>query len=633
MTDTNAEPFILYSVADGVGTITLNRGAQLNPISHGPHSMQRAIIDTLVQADSDDSVGCVVITGSGRAFSSGGDVASGGPPATGLDWYWFLTEEDVDNERIRELRKPVIGAINGMCFGAAFMMAAHFDILIASNTARFGLIETRFGGTGAEALNYLVGPQWAKFLALSGELITAAKAKEIGLVLEVVTPEDLLSKAHDLARRIAAMPRDTMVMNRRLINTGMNLSGWKAQKEAGIAFNAATNSCFGRHTAWNGERFADLREQGWKRFKEVRDAPFTTPWLDSGSPQRPAGARHQASDPSKEHTMTQTFPAIVIDNTADGPAAALKELTLADLPDRDVLVKVSHSSLNYKDGLALSGNRSKVARTLPMVGGIDLAGTVVESRSENWKPGDAVVVNGWGMSESHWGGYTQYQRVEEGWLTRLPTAFTPQQAMAIGTAGYTAALCVDTLERWGALPTDGEVLVTGAAGGVGSVAVALLAAIGFRVTASTGRPETHAYLKTLGAENIIARDELTGEGRPLQKERWACAIDSVGSATLVNVLAQTRYGGAVAACGLAGGADLHATVLPHILRGVALLGVDSVMAPAARREAAWTRLARDLKPELLADMTQVAPMSQIINRAPDILAGKIQGRIVVDVAK
>lgn len=274
------EPFVLYTVSDGVGTITLNRPSRLNPISHGPNSMQRAIVDCLEQADGDDSVGCVVITGAGRAFSSGGDVASGKKrPETGLDWYWFLTEEDIDNERIRELRKPVIGAINGMCYGAAFMMSLHFDIRLASTDARLGLIETRFGGTGAEGLNYLVGPQWAKFLSLSGELVTAEKAKEIGLVLEVFPPDQLMVKAVDLARRIASMPRDTMIMNRRMINTGMNMTGWKAQKEAGLAFNAATNTT--QHRAWNGETFAALKQRGWQEYKAVRDAPFTTPWFDT----------------------------------------------------------------------------------------------------------------------------------------------------------------------------------------------------------------------------------------------------------------------------------------------------------------------------------------------------------------
>ncbi|HKP24477.1 MAG TPA: enoyl-CoA hydratase/isomerase family protein [Dongiaceae bacterium] len=271
---------VLYSFADGVATITLNRPTRLNAISHGPNSVQRTIIEMLTAADTDDAVGCVVITGAGRAFSSGGDVSSGTKLENGLDWYWFLLEEDVDNERIRELRKPVIGAINGICYGAAMMMAAHFDMLIASDDARFGLIETRFGGTGAEALNYLIGPQWAKFMALSGEMLDARKAKEIGLVIEVVPPAQLMAKAQDLGRRIAAMPRDTMIMNRRLINTGMNLSGWTAQKQAGLAFNAVTNSCFKEHRAWNGERFVDLMQQDWKKYKEVRDAPFKQSWFD-----------------------------------------------------------------------------------------------------------------------------------------------------------------------------------------------------------------------------------------------------------------------------------------------------------------------------------------------------------------
>jgi enoyl-CoA hydratase/carnithine racemase len=277
------EPQVLYSAADGVATITLNRPSLLNPINHGPASVQRTIVDMLATADADDGIGCVVITGAGKAFSSGGEVRSIKPPVTGLDWYWFLTEEDVDNERIRELRKPVIGAINGICYGAALMMAAHFDMLIASSEARFGLIETRFGGTGAEALNYLIGPQWAKFMALTGEMLTAQKAKEIGLVLEVVPPGALLARAYDLARRIVAMPRDTMIMNRRLINTSMNLSGWTAQKQLGLAFNATTNSCFGEHRAWNGERFSDLMARDWKTYKEVRDAPFKQSWLDSKS--------------------------------------------------------------------------------------------------------------------------------------------------------------------------------------------------------------------------------------------------------------------------------------------------------------------------------------------------------------
>jgi len=329
--------------------------------------------------------------------------------------------------------------------------------------------------------------------------------------------------------------------------------------------------------------------------------------------------------------MSDTFPAIVIEDVDGKPRAGFKDLTLADLPDNDVLVEVAFSSLNYKDGLAVSG-KQKIARKPPMIAGIDLSGTVVESRSAAWKPGDKVVVNGWGMSETQQGGYTRYQRVKSEWLVRLPDAFSLEQAMAIGTAGYTSALCVDALEDYG-IDRNGEVLVTGAAGGVGSVAIALLAKAGYKAIASTGRAETHPYLTELGAAGFIDRAELQEKGAPLQKERWAGGVDSVGTTTLVNALSQTRYGGAVAACGLAGGADLPGTVLPHILRSVALLGVDSVMAPHAKRERAWARLARDLDPALLAKITSVEPMSKLPELALQILAGQVRGRVVIDVSK
>jgi len=327
------------------------------------------------------------------------------------------------------------------------------------------------------------------------------------------------------------------------------------------------------------------------------------------------------------------FMAMLIEEIDGKARSVLKPLTLADLPDDDVLVEVAYSGLNYKDGLALCGNRNKVARKLPMVGGIDLAGTVVESRAPQWRPGDAVVLNGFGLSESHWGGYTRYQRVKAEWLLRLPQAFSLEQAMAIGTAGYTAALCIDALADRGLTPAGGEILVTGAAGGVGSVAIALLAKAGFAVTAATGRPQSHDYLRALGATQFLDRAALQEKGGPLQKERWAGAVDTVGSSTLVNLLAQTRYGGAVAACGLAGGMDLNGTVLPHILRSVALLGVDSVMTPMARRERAWQRLARDLDPATLGRMTRVEPMSNLPQLAEAILAGQTQGRVVIDVTR
>lgn len=329
--------------------------------------------------------------------------------------------------------------------------------------------------------------------------------------------------------------------------------------------------------------------------------------------------------------MSETFTAIVVDTVDGKPKAGFRQLTLDDLPDHDVLVEIAYSTLNYKDGLAVSG-KGRIARRTPMVAGADLAGTVVSSRSPLWKPGDKVVLNGFGMSETEWGGYSRFQKVKAEWLMALPDAFTLEQAMVIGTAGYTAALCVNAMEDWGVIkPGDGEVLVTGAAGGVGSVAVSLLAAKGYRVAASTGRPETHDYLASLGASAFVDRASLAEKGAPLQKERWSGAVDSVGSTTLANVLSQTVYGGAVAACGLAGGADLPATVLPHILRGVALLGVDSVFAPMAKRERAWRTLADHLDRAHLAALTTVEPMSKLPELADAIVAGQIRGRVVIDV--
>ena len=330
--------------------------------------------------------------------------------------------------------------------------------------------------------------------------------------------------------------------------------------------------------------------------------------------------------------MSDSFTAMVIDTVDGKQQAGFRQLTLADLPDHDVLVEVAFSTVNYKDGLALSGN-GRIARRTPMVGGIDLAGVVVESRSDKWVAGDKVVLNGWGLSETEWGGYSRYQRVKAEWLIALPQEFSLEQAMAIGTAGYTAALCVNALEDWGTIGVDDrEVLVTGAAGGVGSVAVSLLASKGYKVTASTGRPETHDYLASLGASGFVERAALSEKGGPLQKERWAGAVDSVGSTTLANVLSQTVYGGAVAACGLAGGADLPATVLPHILRNVALLGIDSVMAPVAKRLRAWQILGQHLNPLHLQALTRIEPMSALPKIAEDIVAGRIRGRVVVEIS-
>jgi acrylyl-CoA reductase (NADPH) len=322
------------------------------------------------------------------------------------------------------------------------------------------------------------------------------------------------------------------------------------------------------------------------------------------------------------------FKAIIIDKTDAGQAARIDTLDDSDLPAGNVTVQVEYSTVNFKDGLAITG-AIPLIQSFPMVPGIDFAGVVEASDHPEWKAGDRVVLNGWGVGERHWGGLAGKARVNGDWLVRLPDAFTTRQAMAIGTAGYAAMLCVLRLEKLGVKPGDGEVIVTGASGGVGSVAIAVLSKLGYRVAASTGRPEGADYLKALGAAEIIDRNTLAEPGGPMQAERWAGAIDTVGSHTLVNVCAQMRYGGIVAATGLAQGIDLPATLYPFILRNVTLSGVDSVMAPRGDREEAWSRLARDLDPAKLESMIREIALEDVIPSAGDILQGKVRGRIVV----
>ena len=325
------------------------------------------------------------------------------------------------------------------------------------------------------------------------------------------------------------------------------------------------------------------------------------------------------------------FKALLLTQTDDGKTnAALTQLDDAQLPPGEVLVQVSHSTLNYKDGLAVTG-KAPVVRTWPMVPGIDFAGTVIESSDARYRAGDAVLLNGWGVGETHWGGLTQKARVKADWLLPMPAGMTAERAMAIGTAGYTAMLCVMALQAQGVTPGRGPVLVTGANGGVGSIAIALLSRLGFEVHASTGRLNEAEHLKALGATELIDRATLSAPGKPLQKERWAAAVDSVGSHTLANVCASLRYGGVVAACGLAQGMDLPTTVAPFILRGVTLAGVDSVMAPYARRAKAWGRLATELPAQVLADNTATITLDEAPATAARLLAGQVRGRVVVDV--
>ena len=327
--------------------------------------------------------------------------------------------------------------------------------------------------------------------------------------------------------------------------------------------------------------------------------------------------------------MADTFTALVLRETDDGHVGALEQLTDADLPDGDVTLAVDYSSLNYKDGLALAG-RNRIVRSYPMVPGIDLTGTVVASDSPDWQVGDEVVSTSFGVGERFWGGYAQRQRVRSEWLVRRPSGMSASTAMAIGTAGLTSMLCVMALEDAGTRPEDGPIVVTGAAGGVGSVAVAVLASLGYEVIAVTGRPEQHDYLRELGASGFLSRAEMSEPPRPLESETWAGAIDTVGSTMLAKVLAQMKFRSTVAACGLAGGADLPTTVMPFIIRAVRLQGVEAVTAPIPMREAAWARLVTDLPADAIDAITEVVPLSELLERGPSILDGQVRGRWVVD---
>jgi acrylyl-CoA reductase (NADPH) len=328
--------------------------------------------------------------------------------------------------------------------------------------------------------------------------------------------------------------------------------------------------------------------------------------------------------------MSENFQAIVIDKTAEGQKVEFRRLTDADLMAGDVTIAVEHSTVNYKDGLAITG-KAPIIRRYPLIPGVDFSGTVIVSAHKDFKPGDKVVLNGWSVGESHHGGYAARARVSGDWLVPIPENFSTADAMAIGTAGFTAMLAVMALEEQGVKPADGDVVVTGAAGGVGSMATSLLAKLGYRVTASTGRLSEERYLKSLGAANVIDRNEFATPVKPLGKMRWAGAIDSVGSITLANLISQTNYGGTVAACGLAQGSDLPTTVMPFILRGVKLVGIDSVHCPKPKRLAAWQRLASHLDKAKLAAMSAHVKLADVPRIAADIVEGKVRGRIVVDV--
>ncbi|MEE2704562.1 MAG: MDR family oxidoreductase [Pseudomonadota bacterium] len=329
--------------------------------------------------------------------------------------------------------------------------------------------------------------------------------------------------------------------------------------------------------------------------------------------------------------MADKFKALMITNEKGNYKSNFELVSLKDLPDYPVLIDVAYSTVNYKDGLAITGKGGKVVRNFPMIGGVDLSGTVVESNSDKFSQGDRVLVNGWGLSETHWGGFSQKQRINPDYLTKVPESFSLQEVMAIGTAGYTAMLCILALEDMNITPEKGKIIVTGASGGVGSISIAVLAKLGYDVVACTGRLEEEDYLRSLGAKEVIDRNNLNREAKPLERSRWAGAVDSVGSKILSTILSETMEGGVVTACGNAAGIDLPTNVLPFILRGVSLLGINSNTCPSERRNQAWKRLEVDLNRKTLLDMTSVETFDRLPAIANDIVNGKIRGRVVIDV--
>lgn len=611
--------FIICDQADGVAEITLNRPDKLNALGFGPGSNRAELVTALQRADADPEVGAILLRAAGRAFCAGGDL-EGLPPAVTPADHLAMGEMLNDFHRaVRETRKPVIAAVHGLCLGAGLGLIAQCDIVLLGDDARLGLVEGRIGAPGAAELVPLIGTAWAKFLMLTGEMIPADQAVKIGLGLATVPAGTLVWQARDLARRIGRLPREAVELNKLSINAISDAMGGSQARLVARGHETLTRSMVPHALAPDGRRFVDiLKAEGMRGLKAAQSVQYDNGWLSgltgmSNAPTPPGGKMR----------------ALVIRKNEMGQTAALEDFPEAELMDGDVLVRVSHSSLNYKDGLAITG--SPVVRRFPMIPGIDFAGVVETSLHADFKPGDEVLLNGWGTGETHLGAYAEKSRVKGDWLIHLPKGLSPQMAMAIGTAGYTSMLCVQELEAAGLTPDQGPVVVTGAAGGVGSVAVALLARAGWHVIASTGRASEEEYLRSLGAAEIIGRDELSGQPRPLGKERWIAGVDCVGGTTLANVLSMTRYGGAVAACGLAASMDLPTSVAPFILRGVRLLGVDSVMAPLGKRKSAWARIATDLEPRHFEAITQTITLEEVAEFAPKILAGQVRGRVVVSI--
>ena len=617
------EPPVLLEVVDTTAYVTLNRPRKLNAVNQ---PMVDALEAALAVAEADDAVRVVVLRGAGRAFSAGYDLSEEQELGlSGADRWHRLLGRDVEvTMRLRSFPKPVIASVHGHCLGGALELALAADILLAADDASFGEPEIRYGsGPVTLLLPFAVGARKAAELLLTGDTVDAAEAGRIGIANRVVPAASLAAETERLARRIAASSPVVLGFTKRALLRAGDALGVPEAVESNLDLAAIVNSA---ETPEGREFERIVAEEGMRaalRWRDARYADAPGADVDAGGDgvARPADA-----------DVPSTFRAFVAEHGETAVERGVRELSPDDLGPGDVTIRVEWSSVNYKDGLAAT-HGGRVARLDRIVPGIDLAGRVVASDAATVRVGSRVLVHGYDLGVAHHGGFAELARVPADWVVPLPEALDARQAMIVGTAGFTAALSVVELEARGLEPRSGPVLVLGASGGVGSVAVGILAARGYEVWASTGKEDARPYLESLGAHDVLPRAETSAESRrPLESERWAAAVDPVGGASLAYALRTMRYGGAAASSGLTGGARLETTMMPFILRRVSVLGIDSVQMPLAERTALWRRIAGDLRPRALDLIAREVGLDDLEQPLDGILRGEARGRTVVRLA-
>ena len=600
---------VLYRRNGPIAEITLNRPTKLNSITAQMVELLHQFMDT---AEADPEVRVIALFGAGRAFSAGFDLGTMEEDPS-LEEMTSVLQQDFDAiMRFWKATKPTISAVHGYVLGGGFELAMACDVTIAADNAVFGEPEPKFGsGIVALLLPWLTGQKQAREMLLFGsDRVSAERALQIGLVNAVVPRAELLDRARDMAYRSAMLDALAVRMTKDAINKSYGRMGLEGALRESLAIDVQIETS---ETEESRTFKRLLATKGTKAAIEWREARFAT-----------------SNDPSPTtENDAMTYTALVVDKVDDKVTQTLQTLADDTLPEGDVTIAVEYSSVNYKDGLCLSATGGLV-RNFPHVPGIDYAGTVEHSADPRYNIGDKVVLTGWRVGENRWGGYATRTRIAADKLVPLPEGLTTAQAMTVGTAGLSAMLAVMALEKHGLQPSDGEVLVTGATGGVGSVAVAILANLGYSVAAVTGSAEHSDFLTGLGASRIVAREELAETiKRPLETEAWAGCIDAVGGSMLARILGQMKYGSSVAAIGLAGGMDLPATVVPFLLRGINLLGIDSVMQPFENRLEAWRRIASDLPIEKIEALATTVSLSEVADVGARILTGDVKGRTVV----